>query len=312
MTSAIAGRRVWVAGHRGMVGGALTRRLAREDCEVVTVERARLDLRRQADVEDWLAESRPNLIVAAAAKVGGILANDTYPADFLHDNLTIECNIIGAAHHLAVDKLLFLGSSCIYPRAAAQPMTESALFTGALEPTNEWYAVAKLAGIKLCQAYRRQHGRDFISAIPCNLYGPGDNFDLLSSHVVPALIAKAHGAKRARACPRGLGLGKATARVSPPDDAADALVRLLADYSGDAPVNVGSGSDVTIRELATLVCAAVGFDGELLFDPDKPDGMPRKVMDVSRLAALGWRASVGLREGLENTYAWYRRHYAAD
>ncbi|MFQ5958070.1 MAG: GDP-L-fucose synthase family protein [Alphaproteobacteria bacterium] len=306
---ALAGRRVWVAGHTGMVGSALVRRLSRADCELVTVDHATLDLTRQADVEAWMAEAHPGGVVIAAARVGGILANDSYPADFIYDNLMIEANIIHAAHTIGVNKLLLLGSSCIYPKLAPQPIPESALLTGPLEPTNEWYALAKIAGIKLCQAYRRQHGRDFISAMPANVYGPGDNFDLETSHAVAALIAKAHAAKVAGA--RALevwGTGKPRREFLYVDDLADALVHLLEVYTGAETVNVGCGEDVTIAELARLVCEVAGFDGALDFDTSKPDGTPRKLLDVSRLAALGWSARTSLRDGLALTYDWYCAH----
>ena len=305
----LAGRRLWVAGHTGMVGSALVRRLSREDCELVTVDHAALDLTRQADVEAWMAEASPDVVVIAAARVGGILANDTYPADFIYDNLMIEANVIRAAHAIGVAKLLLLGSSCIYPKLAPQPIPESALLTGPLEPTNEWYALAKIAGIKLCQAYRRQHGRDFISAMPTNLYGPGDNFDLETSHAVAALIVKAHTARVSGA--RSLevwGTGKPRREFLYVDDLADALVHLLEVYSGDEAVNVGCGEDVTITELARLVCEVVGFEGELAFDTAKPDGTPRKLLDVSRLTALGWTAKTSLSDGLALTYDWYRDH----
>ncbi len=306
---ALAGRRLWVAGHTGMVGSALVRRLSREDCELVTVDHAALDLTRQADVETWMAEASPDVVVIAAARVGGILANDTYPADFIYDNLMIEANVIRAAHAIGVTKLLLLGSSCIYPKLAPQPIPESALLTGPLEPTNEWYALAKIAGIKLCQAYRRQHGRDFISAMPTNLYGPGDNFDLETSHAVAALIVKAHAARVSGA--RSLevwGTGTPRREFLYVDDLADALVHLLEVYSGDEAVNVGCGEDVTITELARLVCEVVGFEGELAFDTAKPDGTPRKLLDVSRLTALGWTAKTSLSDGLALTYDWYRDH----
>ena len=306
----LAGRRVWVAGHSGMVGSALTRRLAREDCEVVFADRAALDLRRQGDVEAWVGDMRPAAIVIAAARVGGILANDSYPADFIYDNLVVETNIIHAAHAVGAAKLLFLGSSCIYPKHGPQPIPESSLLTGPLEPTNQWYAVAKIAGIKLCQAYRRQYGRDFISAMPTNLYGPGDTYDLATSHVVPALVAKAHAAKTAGARLLEVwGTGKARREFLFVDDAADALVHLLKTYSGDEHVNVGCGEDVTIAELARLVCEVVGFEGGLRFDTSKPDGTPRKLLDVSRLAALGWSAKTPLREGLERAYEWFRANH---
>ncbi|MCH9019926.1 MAG: GDP-L-fucose synthase [Proteobacteria bacterium] len=305
----LARRRVWVAGHNGMVGSALVRRLAREDCEIVTVDRAAVDLRRTAEVEAWMGETRPDVVVMAAARVGGILANDSYPADFIYDNLMIAANVIDAAHRFDVAKLLFLGSSCIYPKHAPQPMAESALLTGPLEPTNQWYAVAKIAGIKLCQAYRRQHGRDFIAAMPTNLYGPGDNFDLAACHVVPALIAKTHAARESGATTLEVwGTGKPRREFLYVDDAADALVHLLKVYSGDDHVNIGCGEDIAIAELAGLICEVVGYDGALRFDAGKPDGTPRKLLDVSRLAGLGWTARTPLREGLALAYDWFLAH----
>jgi GDP-L-fucose synthase len=308
----LGGRRVWVAGHRGMVGSAVVRRLAREDCEVLTVDRAQVDLRRQGEVAAWLAEARPQAVVLAAATVGGILANDTRPAEFIYDNLAIEANVIHGAWQSGVEKLLFLGSSCIYPRDAAQPMAEEALLTGPLEPTNQWYAVAKIAGLKMCQAYRRQHGCDFVSAMPTNVYGPGDNFDLASSHVVAALIRKAHEARMAGDDALTVwGSGRPRREFLYVDDLADGLVFLLRTYSGEAPVNVGTGEDIAIADLAALIAEVVGFDGALKFDPDKPDGSPRKLLDVSRLRALGWSASTDLRDGLAATYRWYRERAAA-
>jgi GDP-L-fucose synthase len=308
----LGGRRVWVAGHRGMVGSAVVRRLAREDCEVLTVDRAQVDLRRQGEVAAWLAEARPQAVVLAAATVGGILANDTRPAEFIYDNLAIEANVIHGAWQSGVEKLLFLGSSCIYPRDAGQPMAEEALLTGPLEPTNQWYAVAKIAGLKMCQAYRRQHGCDFVSAMPTNVYGPGDNFDLASSHVVAALIRKAHEARMAGDDALTVwGSGRPRREFLYVDDLADGLVFLLRTYSGEAPVNVGTGEDIAIADLAALIAEVVGFDGALKFDPDKPDGSPRKLLDVSRLRALGWSASTDLRDGLAATYRWYRERAAA-
>ncbi len=307
----LTGRRIWVAGHRGMVGGALAQRLAREDCELITAERAALDLRRQADVEAWIAEARPDVVIVAAATVGGIAANDSYPADFMYDNLAIETNVIHAAHQTGVAKLLLLGSSCVYPKHAAQPITEDALLSGPLEPTNEWYAVAKIAGIKLCQAYRRQHGDDFISAMPTNVYGPGDNFDLETSHVVAALIAKAHAAKlRGDAALEVWGTGTPRREFIYVDDLADALVHVLVHYSDAAPINIGCGEDVSIADFARLVCRVVGFEGALRFDDTKPDGTPRKLLDVARLDALGWRAPTPLQDGLARSYAWFRENAA--
>jgi len=302
----LAGKRVWVAGHRGMVGSAVVRRLASEDCEILTVGREALDLRRQAEVEAWMAANRPDAVVLAAARVGGILANDTRPATFLYENLMIEANIIHAAWQAGVEKLLFLGSSCIYPKFAPQPIPEDALLTGPLEPTNEWYAVAKIAGIKLAQAYRRQHGCDFISAMPTNLYGPGDNFDLHTSHVLPALIRKAHEAKAAGADHITIwGTGAPRREFLHADDCADALVFLLKTYSGDEHVNVGSGEDIPIIDLARLVCEVVGFTGEIRHDLTKPDGTPRKLMSGDKLRALGWRPRIGLREGVAAVYAGF-------
>ncbi|MCG9914730.1 MAG: GDP-L-fucose synthase [Phenylobacterium sp.] len=299
----LKGKRIWVAGHRGMVGSAVVRRLATEDCEVLTVGRDELDLRRQAEVEAWMDQTRPDAVILAAAKVGGILANDTYPADFLYENLMIEANIIHAAHRTDVEKLLFLGSSCIYPKEAPQPIVESALLTGPLEPTNEWYAIAKIAGIKLAQAYRRQHGRDFISAMPTNLYGPGDNYDLNTSHVLPALIRKAHEAKMAGADHITIwGTGAPRREFLHADDCADALVFLLQRYSGDEHVNVGSGEDITILELAQLVCEVVGFEGEIQTDPTKPDGTMRKLMSEYTLKTMGWEPQTRFRDGVARVY----------
>jgi GDP-L-fucose synthase len=307
----LAGKRVWVAGHRGMVGSAVVRRLASEQCEVLAVDSRTLDLRDQAAVRRWVANERPDVVVVAAAKVGGILANATYPADFLYENLMIEANVIEAAHREDVGKLLFLGSSCIYPKFAPQPITEDALLTGPLEPTNEWYAIAKIAGIKLCQAYRAQHGRDFISAMPTNLYGPGDNFDLNSSHVMPALMRKAHEAKAAGADTLTIwGSGTPRREFLHVDDLADACVFLLKSYSGESHVNVGSGSDVTILELAQLVARTVGFAGEIVRDESKPDGTPRKLMSDALIGSMGWTARIPLEEGIASTYEWFKANVA--
>ncbi|MCS6779907.1 MAG: GDP-L-fucose synthase [Geminicoccaceae bacterium] len=300
----LEGKRVFVAGHRGMVGKALLRRLAREPVELLTAGREELDLTRQAEVEAWFAHNRPQVVILAAAKVGGILANATYPVDFLEQNLLIEVNTIRAAFLAGVEKLLFLGSSCIYPKFAPQPIREEALLTGPLEPTNQWYAIAKIAGLELCAAYRRQHGADFVSVMPTNLYGPGDNWDPLSSHVVAALIRKAHEAKeRGERALEVWGTGTPLREFLFVDDLADACVFLLRHYSEEVALNVGSGQEVSIAELARLVCAVVGFEGELRFDPSKPDGTPRKRLDTSRLDALGWRAATPLREGLARAYA---------
>ena len=304
----LSGKKVWVAGHRGMVGSALLRRLACEDCEVLTVDRGEVDLTRQADVEQWMKGARPEAIFICAAKVGGILANDTNPVPFLYDNLAIATNVIHAAATNGVEKLLFLGSSCIYPKFADQPIQERALLTGPLEPTNEWYAIAKIAGLKLCQAYRRQFGCDFISAMPTNLYGPGDNYDLENSHVIPALIRKAHEAKESGSEEFFVwGSGASRREFLHVDDAADALVRLLTHYAGESQVNVGCGRDISIRELAELVADVVGFSGAIVFDATKPDGTPRKLLDTSKLTSLGWRPRIELREGLTSTYDWFKR-----
>lgn len=308
---ALQGKRVWVAGHRGMVGQAIVRRLASEGCVLLTATRADLDLTRQADVERWIEAQRPQAIFLAAAKVGGILANDRFPAEFLYENLAIEANIIQSAHKAGVEKLMFLGSSCIYPKHAPQPMTEDALLTGPLEPTNEWYAIAKIAGIKLCQAYRKQYGCDFISGMPTNLYGPGDNFDLMSSHVLPALIRKAHEAKlRGDATLTVWGTGTPLREFLHVDDCADACVHLMKAYSGDQHVNIGSGTEISILDVTKLICEIVGFKGEIVCDRSKPDGTPRKLMSIDKLAGLGWRPRIGLDEGLRKTYAHFVTEFA--
>ena len=302
----ISGRRVWVAGHRGMVGAAVVRRLASEDCALLQVESGTLDLRRQADTEAWMAAHRPEVVVVAAARVGGIHANDTRPAEFIYDNLAIETNVIHAAWRTGVAKLLFLGSTCVYPREAVQPMREEALLSGSLEPTNQWYAVAKIAGIKLCEAYRKQYGCDFISAQPTNLYGAHDRFDLEAGHVLPALMRRLDEARRAAAPSVEVwGTGRPRREFLYVDDLADALVFLLRHYSRPEPINIGSGAEVTIRELAETVAQVVGYQGKLAFNPEMPDGTPRKLADASRLAALGWTAPTALRTGIERTFRWY-------
>lgn len=302
----LAGKRVWVAGHRGMVGSALVRRLAHEDCTVLTCARGEVDLTRQNQVEAWLEDVQPDAIFLAAARVGGIHANASRPAEFIHDNLAIETNIIHGAWKLGVQKLLFLGSSCIYPRDAKQPIAEEALLSGPLEPTNEWYAIAKIAGIKMCQAYRRQYGCDFISAQPTNLYGPGDRYDLKASHVIPALIMKAHEAKRTGAASVSVwGSGAPLREFLHVDDLADALVFLMRSYSGDIQINVGSGREISIQELAETVNRVVGFSGALDFDTAMPDGTPRKLVDTHRLHDMGWNAARPLDDGLKDAYAWF-------
>jgi GDP-L-fucose synthase len=300
----LAGKRVWVAGHRGMVGSALVRRLQAEDCLVVTVDKSELDLRRQGEVETWMADSRPEVVFLAAARVGGILANHENPVDFLHDNLMIEVNILHSAWQTGVTKLLLLGSSCIYPRGAEQPITESALLTGPLEPTNEWYAIAKIAGIKLCQAYRRQYGCDFISAMPTNLYGPGDNYDARNSHVLPALLRKAYTAKRLGQQDLEVwGSGTPRREFMHVDDCADALVHIMKVYSDFEHINVGVGYDLSIDELARLVMKQAGVEGRIVHDRTKPDGTPRKLLDGARLQALGWRPSIPLETGIAQVYS---------
>ncbi|MBR0660517.1 GDP-L-fucose synthase [Roseomonas oryzicola] len=302
----MAGRRIYVAGHRGMVGSACARRLAAEGAEVLTSDRASVDLRRQAEVEDFMAEAKPDAVIVAAAKVGGILANDTYPAEFLYDNLMIESHLIEASHRVGVNRLLFLGSSCIYPREAPNPINEDALLTGPLEKTNEWYAIAKIAGIKLCQAYRRQYGRDYISAMPCNLYGPGDYFHPERSHVIPALLQRFHAAAQDGAevvtC---WGTGTPRREFLHVDDLAEACSFLLRRYSGEGHLNIGTGTDITIRELAETIAQVTGFKGRIEWDTTKPDGTMLKRMDVSRIAAMGWQARIGFAEGLAQTYDWF-------
>ena len=300
------GKRVLIAGHKGMAGSAILRRLGRENCEILTADRGELDMTRQQEVEDWLSATKPDAIFLAAAKVGGIHANNTRPAEFLYDNLAIESNIIHAAWRTGVKKLLFLGSSCIYPREAPQPMNEDALLTGPLEPTNEAYAIAKIAGIKMCQAYRRQYGCDFISAMPTNLYGPGDRYDLMGGHVVAAMIMKMHAAKTAGDESVVIwGTGTPRREFLYTEDLADGLVFMMKRYSGESHLNLGTGIDITIRELAETVAKVAGWSGEFVYDRTKPDGMMRKVMDVSRLSALGWKAQTRFEEGMRAAYEWY-------
>lgn len=307
----LSSKRVWVAGHRGMVGGALVRRLQAEGCDVLVAGRSDVDLRNRDQVGAWMKNHRPHAVMLAAAKVGGILANSTYPVDFLLDNLLIETSVLEASHASGVEKLVFLGSSCIYPKFAEQPITEDALLTGSLEPTNEWYAIAKIAGIKLAQAYRVQHGSDYISAMPTNLYGPGDNFDLQSSHVMPALMRKAHEAKIAGSESITIwGSGTPRREFLHVDDCADACVHLLKTYSDGQHVNVGSGEDLTILELARLVCDVVGFEGTIKTDTSKPDGTPRKLMSADKIRGLGWSPSIALKDGIATTYAWFLENHA--
>jgi len=306
------GSKIYVAGHRGLVGSAILRKLRAEGyTNLVTRTRQELDLRDQAAVNRFFEEERPEYVFLAAAKVGGILANSTYPADFIRDNLLIQTHVIDAAYRYGVKKLLFLGSSCIYPKHAPQPMKEEHLLTGPLEPTNEAYAVAKIAGIKMCQAYRRQYGFNAISLMPTNLYGPGDNFDLQTSHVLPALIRKFHEAKEeGRKEVVVWGTGTPRREFLHVDDLADAALFLMKHYESEEIINVGVGEDISIRELAELIARIVGFEGEIVYDTTKPDGTPRKLLDTSRLFALGWRPKIPLEEGIRQTYRWFLEHRA--
>jgi GDP-L-fucose synthase len=300
----LTGKRVYVAGHRGMAGSAIVRRLAGEGCEILTADRRTLDLTQQAETERWLADNRPDAVFLAAGHVGGIYANDTFPADFIVDNLAIGLNVIRGAHKAGVKKLLALGSSCIYPKMAPQPMPEEALLTGPLEPTNEWYAVAKIAAIKLCQAYRKQHGADFISVMPTNLYGPGDNYHPDHSHVPAALIRRFHEGKLANAPSVVVwGTGKPRREFLSSDDLADACVFVMKHYSDDGFLNVGTGEDVSIAQFAETVSRIVGYKGTIAFDTSRPDGPPQKLLDVSKLKALGWQPKISLQDGLRMAYA---------
>ncbi len=313
MAYSLESKRVWVAGHRGMVGSALVRRLERENpAEILKVTRSEVNLVDQAETARWIEAQKPDAVFIPAAKVGGIYANDTYPAEFLYENLMIASNIIHAAHKAGVEKLLFLGSSCIYPKFADQPIVEDALLTGELEPTNEWYAIAKIAGIKLCQAYRKQYGDDFISAMPTNLYGPGDNYHPENSHVIPALIRKAHEAKQAGADSMEIwGTGTPKREFLHADDCADALVHLMKVHSAPEHVNVGSGEDLAIKDLARMVMEVVGFEGDLTHDLSKKDGTPRKLMSAERIRVLGWTPSIPLRDGLAHAYECFLQEQAA-
>ena len=302
----LTGRKIWVAGHRGMAGSAIVRRLGQENCEIVTASRGELDLLRQADVHAWLAGEKIDVVFLAAATVGGIMANTTRPAEFLYENLVIATNVIHAAKDAGVKKLVFLGSSCIYPRMAQQPMREEDLLTGALEPTNEWYAIAKIAGIKLCEAFRRQYGCDFVSVMPTNLYGPGDRYDAQAGHVVAALIMKIHAAKMANSSTVELwGSGTPKREFLFSEDLADACIFVAKNYSGEKFLNVGTGREMTILELAESIARIAGWKGTFIFDRSKPDGMPRKVMDVSRMRALGWSAKTDFEVGMKEAYQWY-------
>jgi GDP-L-fucose synthase len=302
----LRGKRVWVAGHTGMVGSALCRALAENDAKLLTVNRAGCDLRDQTSVHSWVAANHPDAIFIAAALVGGIEANRSRPAEFLYDNLSIASNIIHAAATTGVRKLMFLGSSCFYPRQAEQPIREQTLLTGPFEPTNEWYAVAKVAGVKLCQAYRRQYEKDFIAVVPTNLYGPGDNFDLAGSHVIPSLIRRLHEAVAAGARSVELwGTGRPIREFLYVDDAANALLHLMENYSSGEIINVAGGENICIADLAALIAEIVGYTGDFCFVTSKPDGMPRKILDDTLIRATGWRPSISLKEGLQCTYDWF-------
>ena len=309
----LEGKRIYVAGHRGMVGSAIVRRLASEKpAEILTATSKDVDLRNQAATNAWMEKIKPDAVFIPAAKVGGIYANDTYPAEFVYDNLMIASNLIKASHDVNVEKLMFLGSSCIYPKFADQPIVEESLLTGELEPTNEWYAIAKIAGIKLCQSFRKQYGSDFISGMPTNLYGPGDNFHPQNSHVIPALIQKAHLAKTANENGMEIwGTGTPRREFLHADDCADAIVFLMKTYSDAMHVNVGSGSDVTIKELAELVMKTVGLEGDLRHDTTKPDGTPRKLMSADKLRGMGWSPKISLEDGLKHAYDWYLENVAS-
>ncbi|MCC3244484.1 GDP-L-fucose synthase [Methylocystis sp. WRRC1] len=308
----MSNRRIWVAGHTGMVGSAVTRYLRARGDEVITAGRSVVDLRNQIGVEVWLKQNRPDAIIFAAAKVGGIYANDAFPAEFIYDNLAIATNVIHSAHAADVDRLVFLGSSCIYPKFAPQPIREDSLLTSPLEPTNEWYAIAKIAGLKLCQAYRKQYGRRYISVMPCNLYGPNDNFDLTTSHVLPALLRKFHEAKvQGRREAVVWGSGAPLREFLHVDDLARGVVFCLDSYDDYEHINCGAGSDISIGDLAGAVARAVGFSGDIVFDRTKPDGTPRKLMDSSRIRALGWRPEISLDDGLASTYQWFLEHRAS-
>ena len=303
----LPGKRIWVAGHNGLVGSALVRALPAD--MVMVVDRDELDLRDQMATRLWVKHHKPDAIILAAATVGGIGDNKARPADFLYNNLMIEANVIHAAYESGVEKLLFLGSSCIYPREAAQPITEEALLTGPLEPTNEAYAIAKIAGIKMCQSYRQQYGASFVSAMPCNLYGPGDRFDAMRSHVIPALMLKMHQARQEKRAQLELwGTGSPLREFLHVDDLARALILMLTEYNDSLPLNIGSGDEVSIRDLASTMAAVTGYQGQIVFNPAHPDGTPRKILDSQRVQALGWQPRIDLKTGLQETYDWFCRN----
>jgi GDP-L-fucose synthase len=305
----LEGKKVWVAGASGMVGSAIVRRIKREACVILAPSRKELDLTRQQQVEDWVAINKPDVVFLASAKVGGIVANRDYPADFAYINQVIQSNVIHSAFKFSVEKLVFLGSACMYPRDVSQPLCEDQIMTSALEPTNEAYGVAKIAGMQLCQSYRRQHGADFITVLPTNSYGPCDNYDLETSHVPAALMVKCHNAKIAREGHIEVwGSGTPTRDFLHVDDMADGIVELAVNYSDEAPVNLGSGTETSIRELAMAISEAVGFQGDLQFDASKPDGAPRKLLDNTKMCALGWEPKHSLLSGMEHAYEWYKKN----
>ena len=302
----INSKKIFIAGHNGMVGSALLRKLSKENCILQVAERSEVDLMNQSEVDDWLSENKPNVVIICAAKVGGIHANNKYPVEFLYNNLMIESNLINSSFNAGIEKLIFLGSSCIYPKNCPQPMTENSLLTGPLEPTNEWYAIAKIAGIKLCQAYRKQYGKDYISAMPTNLYGPGDNYDLSTSHVIPALIRKCHEAKiNNKPFMEVWGTGAVRREFLHVDDCAEAIIHLLKHYSGVEQVNIGTGKDITIKELVTVIKNIIGFNGDMRFDKSRPDGTPRKLLDINKIKSLGWSPRIQLEDGLSKVYKNY-------
>ena len=302
----LEGKKVWVAGHNGMVGKSVVAALAKRNATTLTVEKNVLDLTNQDQVSEWCNDVRPDAVILCAAKVGGILANSTYPADFIYQNLMIQTNVINSAHLAKIQKLLFLGSSCIYPKFANQPIPEEELLSGHLEPTNEWYAIAKISGIKMCQAYRKQYGSDFISLMPTNLFGPYDNFDLDTCHVLPALMQKCHNAKLSdEKFIEVWGTGEPLREFLHVDDCADAIIFLMENYSGTSHVNVGSGQEISIKELAEKMMEIVGFKGHLKFDYSKPDGAPKKLLDTTKLRSLGWKPKISLDNGISQTYAWF-------
>ncbi len=308
MTYSLKGKKIWVAGHTGMVGKAVTKHLINESCDILTCNREEIDLRRQHEVECWINENSPDAIIIAAATVGGINANKSYPAKFLYDNLMIETNIIHGAHKADVTKLMMLGSSCIYPKYAPQPISEYDMLSGPLETTNRWYAIAKISGVMLCQAYREEYGHNFISAMPTNLYGPGDLFNTDTSHVIPALLMRFNEAKKTdQKSITVWGSGKPRREFLHCDDLADALIHTLKYYSDSEPLNIGSGLDITIAELAYLIADIVGFEGEILFDSSMPDGTPKKLLNSQRLSQTGWHPKISLRDGLLDTFLWYQK-----